>query len=278
MNSDIPKIMINGIVTADVNVMDRGFQYGDGLFETMKVVNRKIPLWQKHWQRLTKGCDILSIPLPEKSALEKDIEKIINDASKAVLKLMVTRGIGGRGYAVTEKLEPEVILIRTDYPGYPDSHWQDGIRTRMCETRLSQQPALAGIKHMNRLEQVLARNEWHDDNISEGIMLDSHDNVVEGTMSNLFLVKDGTTYTPKLNLCGVAGVMRETVLTILDEEAIPYEITHVSQAMLTSADEVFLTNSIIGLWPVKKIDDTVYSIGNISKIIQKNINKIIKNA
>ena len=118
MNSDIPKIMINGIVTADVNVMDRGFQYGDGLFETMKVVNRKIPLWQKHWQRLTKGCDILSIPLPDKSALEKDIEKIINDASKAVLKLMVTRGIGGRGYAVTEKLEPEVILIRSDYPGY----------------------------------------------------------------------------------------------------------------------------------------------------------------
>ena len=145
----------------------------------------------------------------------------------------------------------------------------------ICETRLSRQPVLSGIKHMNRLEQILARNEWTDSSISEGLMLSDQGNVIEGTMSNLFMVKNGTVITPTLNECGVAGVMRETVLTFLDEETIPYETSVVSQSMLAIADEVFLTNSVIGLWPVKKIGGTVYSVGPVSKVMQKKVNNLV---
>ena len=270
--------MVNGVISSDVNVMDRGFQYGDGLFETMLIYKQKVPLWQRHWQRLEKGCDKLSIQLPDKAELEKHIAELSKDISEAVLKLIVTRGIGGRGYAVTDNLEPEVVLIRADYPPYPGANWQQGVNVRFCDTRLAHQPALAGMKHMNRLEQVLARNEWSDPGISEGLMLDSQDQVIEGTVSNLFIVKEGTVFTPELSLCGVAGVMREAVLTILSEEQIPYEVTKINQEMLKDADEVFLTNSIIGLWPVKKIDDNVYCVGPISKDIQDKVNIIIKHA
>ncbi|MEJ2142040.1 MAG: aminodeoxychorismate lyase, partial [Gammaproteobacteria bacterium] len=245
------KIMVNGITTSSIDVMDRGCQYGDGLFETMQVVNHNIPLWQQHWQRLQKGCAVLSITIPDKAALEENIAAITKNVTHGVVKLLVTRGAGGRGYASTEKLEPDVILIQVDYPDYPARYWQDGIEARTCQTRLSHQPALAGIKHMNRLEQVLARNEWQDRETCEGIMLDYHNNVIEGTMTNIFLAREGIIQTPVLEMCGVAGLMRETVLTILEKEKIPFEITNISKETLMSADEVFLTNSVIGLWPVK---------------------------
>ena len=275
MSNVLPRIIVNGVLSSDVNVMDRGFQYGDGVFETMLIVNQQIPLWGQHWLRLTKGCDALAIVQPKKEIIENSITELTKGISKGVIKLIVTRGIGGRGYAATEQLEPEFVLIQTDYPQYPESHWQEGVDVRICNTRLAHQPALAGVKHMNRLEQVLARTEWTDSNIAEGIMLDIQDNVIEGTMSNLFMVKNNTVYTPGLNLCGVLGVMRETVLSILSEEQITYEVTKINQDMLKDADEVFLTNSVIGLWPVKKIGVTVYQVGPIAKDIQLKINKII---
>lgn len=275
MSNVLPRIIVNGVLSSDVNVMDRGFQYGDGVFETMLIVNQQIPLWGQHWLRLTKGCDALAIVQPKKEIIENSITELTKGISKGVIKLIVTRGIGGRGYAATEQLEPEFVLIQTDYPQYPESHWQEGVDVRICNTRLAHQPALAGVKHMNRLEQVLARTEWTDSNIAEGIMLDIQDNVIEGTMSNLFMVKNNTVYTPGLNLCGVLGVMRETVLTILSEEQITCKVTKINQDMLKDADEVFLTNSVIGLWPVKKIGATVYPVGPITKDIQLKINKII---
>lgn len=278
MSNPQTRIMVNGIMTADINVMDRGFQYGDGVFETMQIVNADIPLWQQHWRRLKKGCEALSIQPPGKSELEQDIKSLTGDIKKGILKLVVTRGIGGRGYAVSEQLVPEVVLIQADYPVYPENHWQQGVQVRICDTRLAQQPALAGIKHLNRLEQVLARNEWTDPATSEGLMLDNQDNVIEGTMSNMFMVKNGQVFTPDINSCGVAGVMRETVLHILDKKQIPCVVSLISKEMLKAADEVFLTNSIIGLWPVKKIDDTVYRVGDISLVIQQAIKNIINNA
>lgn len=268
-------IMVNGVTTSSIDVMDRGCQYGDGVFETMRVFNQEIPLWHRHWQRLKRGCEKLSIAVPDKPALETNLAAVAQNVAHGIVKLVVTRGSGGRGYAVTGNLTPDVILIQADYPNYPDKYWHEGVEVRTCQTRLSHQPVLAGIKHMNRLEQILARNEWQGTGIAEGIMLDYKDNIIEGTMTNVFLVKNGNVLTASLEMCGVEGVMRETVLTILDEEKISYDITNISMNMIMSADEVFLTNSIIGIWPVKKIDDTVYNIGNISIKIQNQINSLI---
>ncbi|MGD8526019.1 MAG: aminodeoxychorismate lyase [Thioalkalispiraceae bacterium] len=271
--SKVLKIMINGEQLADISVMDRGFQYGHGLFETMRVEKGVIPLLAQHLQRAKKDCERLAIPSPDLSQLEEDIKKLIIDTEKAVLKMIITRGIGGRGYALTQITDPQVVFILSPFPDYPDNYWVQGIEARICNLRLSQQPLLAGIKHLNRLEQVLARNEWNDSHITEGIMFDQNDDLIEATMSNIFIVKAGKVMTPELDRCGVEGVMRNTVLKLLKDKNINMEITRINQEQLFSANEIFLTNSLIGIWPVKKIGDNVYPVGDITRLLQNDLNK-----
>lgn len=263
--------MINGEACSDISVMDRGFQYGDGLFETMLVIESEIPYWQWHFQRLEKGCERLSIPMPDLCQLESDIEMLTKNVDKGVVKLIVTRGVSGRGYAVSSTVTPQVVLMLSPYPDYPEQHWQQGITARICNLRLSRQPLLAGIKHLNRLEQVMARKEWSDNDIAEGIVCDQDGHVIEGIMTNIFIVSDNKVFTPCLDQCGVEGVMRNKILEVLAKDKLNFEITTISPDQLNSADEVFLTNSIIGIWPVRKIDDRVYETGPITRHLQSKI-------
>ena len=265
------KIMVNGELLPDISVMDRGFQYGDGLFETMLVINNEIPFWERHCQRLAKGCERLSIAFPDLCQVRADIDKLIKDVDKGVVKLIVSRGITGRGYAISEAVTPQAVLILINFPDYPETFWQEGVVTRICDLRLSHQPLLAGIKHLNRLEQVMARNEWNSSDIIEGIVCDQNNNVIEGIMSNIFIVNNNKVLTPQLDQCGVEGVMRNRVLELLNKENINGEITEVNQEQLFSADEVFLTNSIIGIWPVRKIGDRVYQVGHITRQLQDRL-------
>lgn len=265
------KIMINGEICSEISVMDRGFQYGDGLFETMLVIDGEIPQWQWHFQRLEKGCQRLSIAIPDLCQLESDIEVLIKNVEKGVVKLIVTRGISGRGYVVTSAVRPQVVLMLSPYPDYPESYWLQGVATRICNLKLSSQPLLAGIKHLNRLEQVMARNEWNDTDTVEGIVCDQKNNIVEGIMSNIFIVRNEKVLTPSLEVCGVEGVMRNKVLELLHKDKINHEITNINLEQLSSADEVFLTNSVIGIWPVKNIDDKVYPVGPITRQLQNKI-------
>lgn len=126
---------------------------------------------------------------------------------------------------------------------------------------------LAGIKHLNRLEQILARNEWQDDNIFEGLMLSSHGRVVEGTMSNLFFIKSGKLYTPDLSNAGVAGIIRDVILEVAHSLKIPTNIAHINVAELNAADEIFITNSLLGAWPVCQLEQQKFSVGPITQKI-----------
>lgn len=246
--------LINGERAEQIAVTDRGLHYGDGLFETIAIHHNTPILWNEHITRLQQGCQKLAIPIPDSIQLREEAEILCQGVEAAVLKIIITRGSGGRGYYTPGSLKPTRILGLYSWPSYPNSYSQEGVNVICCRTGLGHNSQLAGIKHLNRLEQILARQEWNSEDIAEGIMLDHNGDLIEGTMSNLFIVRNKSLYTPSLHNCGVAGIIRQIILDGAEQLKIPYEIGRITLDDLFLADEVFLTNSLIGLWPVKKID------------------------
>ena len=262
-------VLLNGISNRCIDISDRGFQYGDGLFETIEVCQGKPLFFQQHIRRLFKGCEILRIPPPEQSLLDSEARQLSSSAQSAVLKLIVTRGSGGRGYRQPSSVFPTRLFSLHPFPEYPPHFNANGIVTRFCEQRLASNPALAGIKHMNRLEQILARAEWEDDSIQEGLMLDYDGHVIEGTMSNLFWVKSGVLHTPKLTYCGIKGILRELVIKFAATHNIEVLEKQFNQQSVLEADEVFVTNSVIGIWPVKQLNEQCFKVGRITRRMQQ---------
>ena len=245
--------LIDGVPADRIPVADRGLQYGDGLFETIAVVDGTPCLFDRHLARLREGCVRLSIPPPPEDELAAEALGLSRGVDRAVLKLILTRGEGGRGYRPPDPSRPRRILRLAPWPAYPDAWRSTGVRVRYCRTRLGHQPLLAGLKHLNRLEQVLARAEWNDLDIAEGLMLDLDGRVVEGTQTNLFVLQDGQLLTPALDRCGVAGVVRGLVLEaawVLGFRVVEAALT---PERLAAADALFLTSSLAGVWPVREL-------------------------
>ena len=261
-------ILINGLETNHIGINDRGFQYGDGLFETIEIQGGKPIFLDQHLVRLAEGCIKLNIPKPDRSLLADEIFQCCKQAKQAVLKIIITRGKGGRGYRLPETIQPTRVISLHPFPDYPKSYQDEGIVSRFCETRLGLNPALAGIKHLNRLEQVMARAEWDDPVVQEGIMLDINNQIIEGTMTNLFYVRDGITHTAALKFSGVAGVVRGIIIQIANRNNIALTQHDYGKEALLNADEVFVCNSIIGIWPVKKIGEVTFPVGNITRQFQ----------
>ncbi len=264
-------ILINGQPATTLSVADRGLQYGDGLFETIPFRHGKLEYLDAHIERLLRGCSRLQIDFTDLALLQHELVTLCaQTAQDAVIKIMITRGSGGRGYKPPLDALPQRIIASHPLPDYP-AHYSEGVTVQLCSIRLSSNPLLAGIKHLNRLEQVLARNEWSTDAIAEGLMLDYQDRLVEGTMSNLFLVKDEHLLTPNLNESGIEGIMRQRVIELASVLNIPTEITTLNMDDLYQADEVFLTNSLINIWPVTALSGTnkTWSHGAITQRLQK---------
>jgi len=261
--------LVNGQPTRCVDLADRGFQYGDGTFTTV-VVRQGVPLfWPLHLARLERDCEKLLIPFPGGACLGPDVRTLCMAQPEGVLKIQISRGIGGRGYRLPEPAQVTRVLSMHPLPDYPPGLRKNGIEIRVCESRLGINPRLAGIKHMNRLEQILARAEWSAEEIREGIMLDAEGHVTEGTMSNVFLIKNGTLFTPKIDRCGVAGVMRSITITTALEHGIDAVEARITLEELYAADEVFLTNCVIGLWPVKRCEQRTYGVGPVTQEIDR---------
>jgi 4-amino-4-deoxychorismate lyase len=214
--------LVNGEAIDQVPVSDRGLQYGDGLFETIAVNDGHPVYWDAHLARLAEGCQRLGMHMPSPDLLEKEVLSVVPRHGRSVLKILVTRGTGGRGYQPPEPSAPRRIVMSFDWPEYPDIYYTEGVQLRLCKTQLGCQPQLAGLKHLNRLENVLARQEWQDPAIAEGLMSDTEGRIIEGTMSNLFLVRDGALHTPILNHCGVRGIMRNRIIELAAEVGIAH--------------------------------------------------------
>lgn len=241
-----------------VDVTDRGFALGDGLFETIAIRDGVPRFWQAHAERLLDGCRRLAIPAPSIDELAQELDRVRDGASSGTARITVSRGPGPRGYA------PPPVPTPTRVVGFYPTTTSAAARTRFslrwCDTRLALQPALAGLKHLNRLEQVLARAEWTDPSIDEGIMLATDGRVVECVMSNLFLVVDHTLVTPALDECGVSGVMRRQVLEAATRSGIDTEVRRVEPDEVDRASALFVTNALRGIVAVERIGDLQYSL------------------
>jgi 4-amino-4-deoxychorismate lyase len=242
---------INGVAGRHVDFRDRGLQYGDGLFETMRVRGGRIRLLEYHLERLFDGCRRMSIETPPLSSLRRELELRATPHADAVLKLILTRGPGARGYRPSGRERCTRIVSLSAPP--PVAASQSLQRVRVCATPVASNPALAGLKTLNRLESVLARSEWNDDRIWEGLMRDVDGYLVSGTMSNLFVRRGSSLTTPMLDRCGIAGVMRRWVFEQRADSRLTMREGRLRLEDLDEAAEVFMTNAVAGVVSVNVI-------------------------
>jgi 4-amino-4-deoxychorismate lyase len=244
-------VLVNGEASVGINALDRGLHYGDGVFRTLKVVGGEIRWWDDQFRKLAEDCAALAIPCPDKAMLEAEVLRLTGEFDVGVIKIIVTRGAGQRGYAIPADAAPHRIVM-----GFPGASQENrDVRVRWCELRLSSQPRLAGIKHLNRLENVLARSEWNDPDIAEGLLQDEAGHVVCGTMSNLFIAERDILVTPDLARCGVAGVARSRIIRAAERHGQLVRFESISRERLLAADGVFMCNSLIGVWRVAGLEN-----------------------
>jgi 4-amino-4-deoxychorismate lyase len=262
-------ILVNGAVSDTVAATDRGYTYGDGVFRTVSMRNRVPDHWLRQYRKLALDCSKLFIPCPPEPAFRADIAVLARDMPDGVVKIIVTRGPGPRGYALPASVNPARVLMSSPLPQYPARYTEAGVRLHVCQLKLASQPALAGIKHLNRLEQILARAEWDDPDMPEGLLLDTAGNVIGGTMTNLFIVENGSLITPSLEHCGVAGVTRDRVLELAPQRAIDCRIEPIPWSRFIAADEAVLVNSVVGLWRVMSCGKKQWEPGPVAnKLIE----------
>lgn len=267
------KALVNGHLSQTVSINSRGLHYGDGLFETIHVVDRCPEFLDLHLERLTVDSNRLRLSC-DLDAVRQDIFSILKHAHgiRHVIKVLVTRAESGRGYNPGVGLTDNRIVLLDTLPAADNSNSLSGVRLKLCDHRIGINTSLAGIKHLSRLENVMARSEWNCSEIAEGLVMDSAGHVVEGTMSNVFLVRQGELQTPSLNRCGVAGIIRRVILEkIAPQMGLKTRVKDVYLKDILAAEELFICNSVIGIWPVVAIGCHHKAIGELTGAIQNSL-------
>lgn len=243
--------LFNGVSGQDL-AQSRGLHYGDGVFRTILIWDSQLIDWQRHLEKLSADCAAVYLDMPDIFLLEMEAKKLAEKQDRAVLKVIVIRQPGGRGYQF-ESQRSDRLLIRYAAPQYPERCWASGIDTFYSDFRLGSQPALAGVKHLNRLEQVLASRNWPKA-ADEAILADQTGQLISGTRSNLFWVRAGVLCTPSLGESGVSGMMRNKIIDVAESLRLPTSIVKAPRSELESADEAFISNSLIGIWPLRRFE------------------------
>ena len=255
--------LINGDFNQAISPLDRGFAYGDGVFRTM-VIRSGLPVnWPLHYQKLVADCAAIGIVCPSAELLMSDFLQLfsiedVDSEKQEVAKIMITRGEGERGYKPPAVTTPTRVIIKSAMPQYAKESYAGGVQLHVCNTRLSSQVKLAGVKHLNRLENILARMEWRDEDIFDGVLLDQQGGVIECTMSNIFARFDKVLVTPDLSECGVAGITRQRICDVSSALNLTAEVAPLLLSRMLQADELIICNSLYGAFQVSKIGDTTW--------------------
>lgn len=260
--------LVNGEIASLVSSSDRGLAYGDGLFETIAVHGGHPGLWQGHMDRLQRGCERLDIPAPPQEVLLRELKTVAAGLGSCVVKIILTRGSGGRGYAPPSACEPCRVVSSHPLPDGIEEDARVGVHGVLCEMRLALQPQLRGIKHLNRLEQVLAAQELSnrpEHEGQQGILMNTEGYVITAISANLFAVSGGLLLTPRMDRCGVHGVLRDRLLR---EQAARCERRRITLDLLRESDEVFLCSSVRGIVPLLSMGDMSWDIGPVTRELQ----------
>jgi len=280
MNKTPINSLINGIASDYLNINDRSIHYGDGLFETILCSNNKLYYWSQHYQRLQASAEKLKIACPQEQLLLDDITKLI-DNNKAgskpgfiseaayAIKVIVSRGAGERGYKFSKNTTASRFVflsgLEADYSSFLSKRLLSG-ELFICKQQVSINENLAGLKHLNRLENVMARNESKAGHI-DGLMLNANQHVIEGSMSNLFAIKDKQLLTPDLSLSGVNGITRGIIIELASKSNIKTSVINLTIDHLSCMDELFISNSLIGMKSVTKLRDSLYKDQQVTNMI-----------
>lgn len=240
---------VNGQQQTAIAVTERGLAYGDGIFTTAKIVNGTIVLLDKHIERLRLGCQKLKLKAPVMADLTVQLQSVAKVYAHAVLKVMITAGSGGRGYSRKGLSDnaTNVIIMVSDFPGHYEKLAQHGICLGDSKQHIATSPMLAGVKHLNRLEQVLLRAEL-DERVEDDLIVTNYrGEVIEVTSSNIFFYLNGQLCTPDLSTSGVDGIIRQTILAKYPQ----IKICQTELSELKKAQAIFICNSLMGIMPVK---------------------------
>lgn len=258
---------VNGHETMALSAADRGLQYGDGLFETLRIQSGRPRFAPLHWQRLQQGCERLQIGGVDFAGLNAQLREAAVGVEFGMAKVIVTRGVAEqRGYAPARGSVPtQIISVTAALDAWPTT-----ARCEFSAVMLGENPLLAGMKHLNRLENVLARAAMPAQ-CEEVLLSNAYGNVVCGSSSNVFAVKSGVLLTPRVDRCGVAGVMRRVVMRearaagveVVEETLLPRD--------LLGADELFLTNARVGVWPVARLQQQSLAAGAITAALHARV-------
>ncbi len=262
-----PVILIDGKKQSKASIFNRNTQFGDGLFETCLVENKKLLFWSNHFERMKLGCDRLKISMIDETLWLSDIKKAFSlmKIDNCIVKLVLSRGESLRGYSYKDNIRPIRITIVSELK---NNNQDKAFSLEFCNSGYNSNPKLAGIKHCNRLEQVIARAGIK---VDDGIMLDENENVVSVTQGNIFCIQGNRLITPNLDKCGIEGTRRAVILKIAVDLGFDINIKNLSVAELLRSDEVFISNSIQGVGPVNQIEDFVYSKHKITEIISETL-------
>jgi len=258
---------INGIEQKNINIADRGFSYGDGIFTTAKLINGQIVLLEKHIERLRQGCQVLKIAAPSVQSLTRQLQLVAKSYSQAVLKVIITAGSGGRGYSRVGLSEDDrnIIIIISDYPKHYKELARQGLDLGDAKLQIGVSPMLGGLKHLNRLEQVLLRGELDERKEDDLVVTNCLGHVVEATCANLFYWKKGQLCTPELSMSGVNGIIRQTILVNSPE----VQVCQSNLADLRDANSMFICNSLMGIMPVKTYNNRKLDIDDVLQLQSK---------
>lgn len=256
---------INGQPGRLIDVTDRGFTYGDGLFETIAVRAGQARFLALHLDRLLAGCGRLRIAAPARTILDVDLAAAARGIRHGVLKVIVTRGPGPRGYGLPVQPVTTVVWGTGESQPLPSLP----IEIRWCETMTAANPATAGLKSLGRLDQVLARAEWSQPEVAEGLMTCTEGHLIGGTASNVFLVAGDRVLTPAVHRAGVAGVMRRVVLEAVQKAGMAIVEAQLAPSEVGNAAEVFVTNALTGIRPVRRLGSQTWRTGPITRRLQQ---------
>lgn len=259
----------NGKRVNSVPINDRGLQYGDGLFETIAIRDGQPRLWAYHMDRLRLGCDTLGFAIPGNEALRADVYQCVQKSplsdGHGVVKIVLTAGIGRRGYGRSLGIDATILIGVFASAALSVNIYRDGVDTILCSARLGSGTALSGMKTLNRLEQVLASSEVLENGVFEGFTMDADDNVICGTMTNVFFVTNNNINTPTLDRCGVNGVMRRHIIATLQDNDIDVTFRSFTPSALADIDELFVSNSQFGVLPVRRCEDRHWAVGEMTR-------------
>ncbi len=264
-------MLINGKQSNEISASTRGLAYGDGFFSTIKVIRGKIQLWDLHLARLQQSAKKLSFPLLNWRTLTLEVQEFAKQCTKQeemAIKVILSRGVGGRGYSINGCNHIDRIISAHALPSKYQQWQQQGIAVIQCDYQLPINKRIAGLKTLNRLDQVLIKQEIETKKAIDGIVCDNKDNVIEASSANLFIHKGGQWYTPCLKNAGIEGVKRQQILNAAKKHAVNIIKTQLNKLDLLNADAVCMTNSLMGIVPVIQYEQHTYKEQHFSTTAQ----------